>query len=211
MSKSKYIKTLNELKEILSADREALRALELLKSRVELLKERENLKGPDSEFPLPREISGGGYALFSDGACRGNPGPGAWGMMGQDSSGAVIFTASGVETRTTNNRMELIGAISGMEILLSEDDFDESSTVCLYSDSKYVVDGAKSWVEGWKGRGWKKSDKSVPENIDLWRQLDQLKAKFTDLRFFWVKGHSGHPQNEKCDLLANQALDEAGF
>ena len=81
----------------------------------------------------------------------------------------------------------------------------------LFSDSKYVVDGLKSWIHGWKRRGWKKADKKVPENVELWQQLDQLVSKFKNIEYQWVKGHAGHPQNERCDQLANEALDDAGF
>ena len=162
-------------------------------------------------FPLPKEIEGqGDVAIFSDGACRGNPGPGSWGIMGQNSKGEVLFEASGIDVPTTNNRMELLGAIESLKRI--EDLYDLSSTnVFLYSDSKYVVDGINQWVPGWKKRGWKKADKKTPENVELWQELDNLTAKFPSLKYLWVKGHAGHPQNERCDFLANQALDEAGF
>ena len=87
----------------------------------------------------------------------------------------------------------------------------EVGAVFLYSDSKYVVDGIQKWVPGWKRRGWKKADNKAPENLDLWQELDVLVSKFDELQFKWVKGHSGHPQNEFCDQLANKSLDESGF
>ncbi|PIK16746.1 MAG: ribonuclease HI [Halobacteriovorax sp. JY17] len=151
------------------------------------------------------------YALFSDGACRGNPGPGAWGMVGQNAKGEVLFKGSGVETTTTNNRMEMMGAIEAMKYLLSEGVNTDSAEVYLYSDSKYVVDGLKSWMQGWKNRGWKKADKKTPENVDLWQELDRISSSFSNIQYLWVKGHAGHPQNELCDQLANEALDDSGF
>lgn len=164
------------------------------------------------ELPLPKEIkSEAQLAIFSDGACRGNPGPGAWGMVGQDHKGSVLFKGSGVETRTTNNRMEMTGAIEAFKAILNEELEACELSVLLYSDSKYVVDGMKSWMKGWKARGWKKADKKTPENVDLWQELDQVVANFKEVKYFWVKGHAGHPQNELCDQLANEALDDSGF
>jgi ribonuclease HI len=169
------------------------------------------------QFPLPHEITSlnDAFALFSDGACRGNPGPGSWGSMGQNINGEVIFEASGVDTVTTNNKMELEGAIQALERLKSHQQaggLSAKTPVILYSDSKYVVDGIMKWVPGWKRRGWKKADKKTPENVEQWQELDRLKLEFGEaLSFRWVKGHAGHPQNERCDQLANLALDEAGF
>ena len=164
-------------------------------------------------FPLPTEIISEdvGYAVFSDGACRGNPGPGAWGAMAQNSSGNVLFTASGVESLTTNNQMELEGAFQGLYQLSELDEFDYSHKVRIYSDSKYVVDGVQKWVSGWMKRGWKKADGKTPENVEYWKKLTELNDKFGNIKYIWVKGHNGHPQNEKCDQLANEALDESGF
>ena len=166
-----------------------------------------------SGFPIPEEVVDRrwGFALFSDGACRGNPGPGAWGVMAQNSVGEVIFEASGMEPDTTNNRMELVGAIEALEKFMEyAEKFSlptEDISVRLFSDSKYVVDGISSWVPGWKKRGWRKADRKVPENLDLWRKLDAMVSTFSDLRFLWVRGHDGHPQNERCDRLANDVLD----
>jgi len=166
------------------------------------------------EYPVPSEASQiSAYTLYSDGACRGNPGPGAWGSIGQDPSGVLLFEISGIDFRTTNNRMELEGAIKAIEVFidhLEENDLAISAPVILYSDSKYVVDGLEKWVPGWKSRGWKKADKKAPENLELWQTLDALKSRMPQLKMRWVKGHSGHPQNERCDQLANIALDEAG-
>ncbi|MBC7428698.1 MAG: ribonuclease HI [Bacteriovorax sp.] len=155
------------------------------------------------------------YAIFADGACRGNPGPGAWGVMIQDAKGDVILKASGVDVPTTNNKMELEGVIRGLNGLIEkwieEGTSDSISPVFVYSDSKYVTEGISSWVTGWKNRGWKKADGKEPENILLWKELDRLKSRFENINFLWVKGHAGHPQNEMCDRMCNLALDEAGF
>lgn len=159
-----------------------------------------------SVYPLPKESVGSNYdfCIFSDGGCRGNPGPGGWGAMIQNMVGDIVYEGSGFEANTTNNKMELRGAISGMKKakLLGADN------ILLVSDSKYVLEGIRSWLDGWKKRGWKKADKKEPENLDLWKQIDVLKSDFTKLDCKWVKGHTGHPQNERCDELANKAMDE---
>ena len=161
-----------------------------------------------SELSLPNEIKNqDDLALFSDGACRGNPGPGAWAYIVQDISGEVIAKDQDVAAKTTNNRMELAGAIEALKFLK---DSKKSGTFYLYTDSRYVVDGIEKWVAGWKARGWKKADKKEPENLELWKLLDQLNNELK-VNFKWVKGHAGHPQNELCDQMANEALDEAGY
>lgn len=161
-----------------------------------------------SELSLPNEIKNqDDLALFSDGACRGNPGPGAWAYIVQDKSGEVIAKDQDVAAKTTNNRMELAGAIEALKFLK---DSKKSGTFYLYTDSRYVVDGIEKWVAGWKARGWKKADKKEPENLELWKLLDQLNNELK-VNFKWVKGHAGHPQNELCDQMANEALDEAGY
>ncbi|RPJ76098.1 MAG: ribonuclease HI [Alphaproteobacteria bacterium] len=156
-----------------------------------------------------------GFAIFADGACRGNPGPGAWATIIQDTNSEIILKSSGVDVPTTNNKMELEGVIRGLKGLIEkwiEDGIsDRESPVFVYSDSKYVVEGIEKWVVGWKARGWKKADNKDPENLLLWKELDQLKLSFDHINFLWVKGHAGHPQNEMCDRMANLALDEAGF
>ncbi|MCR9206504.1 MAG: ribonuclease HI, partial [Halobacteriovoraceae bacterium] len=141
------------------------------------------------------------------GACRGNPGPGAWGSLILSQKNEVLYEGSGVELGTTNNRMELMGAIDCLRNLKD----DTNKKIAVISDSKYVVDGITTWVAGWKKRGWKKADKKTPENLDLWQDLDSLAETFQNLKFQWVKGHSGYPQNEYVDELANHALDDAGF
>ena len=161
------------------------------------------------DFVLPKEISTpGAVAVFTDGACRGNPGPGAYGFMIQDQTGAVVAEGSDIATHTTNNKMELMGVIKGLEMV--QDALPFANEIYVYTDSKYVVDGINSWVAGWKRRGWKKADNKVPENIDLWKSLDMLATQMSP-KFNWVKGHAGHPQNEYVDQLANIALDKNGY
>ena len=132
--------------------------------------------------------------LYTDGACSGNPGPGGWGAileyMGHEKE------LSGGEENTTNNRMELTAVIEGLACL------KESCIVELYSDSKYVIDGLqKGWAEGWKKRGWIKSDKKPALNPDLWERLLALTARH-EMRYHWVKGHSTNPKNNRCDEMA---------
>lgn len=169
-------------------------------------------------FPVPGEVLNqpNRVALFADGACRGNPGPGAWAAVAQDEKGRILFSSSGVDVRTTNNKMELQGAIEALTQLKTFYEDGKARTVLemnafLYSDSKYVVEGMRSWVHAWKKRGWRKADNKVPENSELWKLLDEKIKDFQKVEFIWVKGHDGHPQNEYCDQLANEALDEAGF
>lgn len=132
--------------------------------------------------------------IFSDGACSGNPGPGGYGVILR--FGEHIKELSGGEHETTNNRMELTGVIKGLDAL------KEPCEVTLTTDSKYVVDSVtKGWVYGWKSKGWKKSDGKTALNVDLWEQLLPLLQKHK-VNFVWVKGHAGHPENERCDKLA---------
>lgn len=132
--------------------------------------------------------------IFSDGACSGNPGPGGYGVILR--FGEHTKELSGGEHETTNNRMELTGVIKGLDAL------KEPCEVTLTTDSKYVVDSVtKGWVYGWKNKGWKKSDGKPALNVDLWEQLLPLLQKHK-VNFVWVKGHAGHPENERCDELA---------
>lgn len=139
--------------------------------------------------------------LYTDGACSGNPGPGGWAYILRDGPTGQEREASGGEPETTNNRMELNAVIEGLRALT------RSCRVELYSDSKYVLQGIESWMAGWKKNGWRrKSGGRLEEvkNVDLWKQLDQLTHKH-DIRFHYVPGHSGHPENERCDALAVEA------
>ncbi len=137
--------------------------------------------------------------IFTDGACRGNPGPGGWGVLlrhnGQEK------TLYGAEPLTTNNRMELMAAIRALESL------KRPCRVRLVTDSQYVQKGIQEWLAGWKQRGWKTSARKPVKNVDLWQRLD-LAANGHQIRWHWVRGHSGHPENELVDALANRAIDE---
>lgn len=219
MKKSEVLKTLKKLRSVYDQFPNCLEALELLESVVPNLPEQKSTKELDwnSSFVLPDEMKeqASAYAIFADGACRGNPGPGAWATMIQDAKGEILLKSSGVDMPTTNNKMELEGVIRGLKGLIEkwveEGHSDHESPVFIYSDSKYVVEGMSSWVPGWKSRGWKKADGKEPENLILWQELDDLSRRFDRIRFIWVKGHAGHPQNEMCDRMCNLALDEAGF
>ena len=137
--------------------------------------------------------------IYTDGACRGNPGRGGWGAILV--YGSKEKEISGGEAMTTNNRMELMGAISALELL------KEACDVTLTSDSKYLTDAInKGWLEQWKRNGWKKADKKPVLNPELWQRLDALLAKHT-VRFVWVHGHEGHVYNERCDVLATTFAD----
>lgn len=137
--------------------------------------------------------------IFTDGACRGNPGPGGWGAVLR--YGSTEKTLSGGEPDTTNNRMELMAAIMALEALT------QPCQVVLTTDSRYVMDGITQWMANWKKRGWKTASKQPVKNADLWRRLDAACSKHT-IEWQWVKGHSGHPENEKADALANRGIDE---
>ncbi len=122
--------------------------------------------------------------------------------------------AEGVEYEayTTNNKMELSGPLKGLsellEVLPSKGKDPLLTKIKIITDSKYVVDGMKSWVTGWKARGWKKADNKAPENIELWQALDSIRGKFMEVEWMWVRGHDGHPQNEYCDRKANEVMDD---
>ncbi len=137
--------------------------------------------------------------IFTDGACRGNPGPGGWGVLLRYNG--VEKELLGAEPKTTNNRMELVAAIKGLESL------SRPCQVRLTTDSIYVKNGITQWLKDWKRRDWKTANKKMVKNVDLWQQLDLISAKH-DVEWCWVKGHSGHTENERADTLANQAIDE---
>ncbi len=135
--------------------------------------------------------------IYTDGGCLGNPGPGGYGVVLRYGPHEKRLSAG--FRRTTNNRMEIMAAIAGLEAL------KDSCQVTLYSDSKYLVDAmTQGWVTRWKARGWKRNKTDHALNVDLWQRLLDLCARH-DVRFQWVKGHAGHPENEACDALANQA------
>lgn len=137
--------------------------------------------------------------IYTDGACKGNPGPGGWGVLlrynGQEK------TLHGGEGHTTNNRMELMAAIKGLESLT------RPCVVDLYTDSQYLRQGMMDWMAGWKKNGWRNSKKEPVKNVDLWQMLDALAAQH-QIKWHWVKGHSGHIENDRVDALANQGIEE---
>lgn len=132
--------------------------------------------------------------IFTDGACKGNPGPGGWGVILR--SGEQVKELHGGEPATTNNRMELTAVIQGLSALTRR------CKVKLWTDSQYVQKGITAWIVDWKRRGWRTADKKPVKNVDLWQQLDALAAQH-DVEWLWVKGHAGHPENERADELAN--------
>ena len=136
--------------------------------------------------------------IYTDGACSGNPGPGGWGAILRFRAAGKVFEKeiSGGEASTTNNRMELTGLLEALRQLKEPCDID------LYSDSQYVINGLeKGWAKGWRARGWRKADKSPALNADLWAQLLAESEKHV-IHYHWLKGHAGHPENERCDRLA---------
>ena len=137
--------------------------------------------------------------MFTDGACRGNPGRGGWGVLLR--YGSREKTLHGGDPDTTNNRMELTAVIRGLEAL------KRPSSVVITTDSKDVLSGITEWLPNWKKRDWKTAGKKPVQNMELWQRLEQLVARH-EIEWQWVKGHSGHPENELADQLANQGIDE---
>jgi ribonuclease HI len=136
--------------------------------------------------------------IYTDGACKGNPGPGGWGaLLQRDGSERELC---GGEPDTTNNRMELTAVIRALEALKRPCEID------LYTDSQYVQKGISEWIASWKRRGWKTADRKPVKNVDLWLELDRIAAGHS-IRWHWVKGHAGHPQNERADELANLGIE----
>jgi ribonuclease HI len=138
-----------------------------------------------------------GIEIFTDGACSGNPGPGGWGAILRSSGHEKEL--SGGEKATTNNRMEMMAVIQGLAALT------RPSAVTLYTDSRYVLDGATKWIKNWKKNGWKTADKKPVKNEDLWRLLE-VEAARHQIVWKWVRGHDGHPENERADALARGAI-----
>lgn len=137
--------------------------------------------------------------VYSDGACSGNPGPGGWGVV--LISGHHRKEIHGGEANTTNNRMELLAAIQGLAAL------KRKSSVEVWTDSAYVKNGITQWIHGWKRNGWRTADKKPVKNAELWQQLDELRHKH-EVTWHWLKGHAGHPENEKADALAREGMAE---
>ncbi len=138
--------------------------------------------------------------LFTDGACSGNPGPGGWAYILRHPATGRQIEATGAEDQTTNNRMELTAVIQGLSALT------RPARVELFSDSEYVLKGLNEWLDAWKARGWRTAARKPVKNDDLWRTLDSLRQRHS-LHFNWVRGHSDHPENERCDQLAVAARE----
>jgi len=137
--------------------------------------------------------------IFTDGACSGNPGPGGWGAILR--IGERERELSGGDPATTNNRMEMMGAIAALEAL------KRPCRVKLFTDSKYLLDGATKWIHGWKKNGWRTADKKPVKNVELWQRLDTARAGH-QVDWTWVKGHAGHPENERVDQLARSEIEK---
>ena len=144
-------------------------------------------------------VMGEWVEIFTDGACSGNPGPGGWGVLLRFKG--TELELSGSEPRTTNNRMEMMAAIAALEVL------KRPCKVELTTDSTYLRDGITRWIHAWKRRGWKTADKKPVKNVDLWQRLEAALSGH-EVDWHWVRGHSGHPENERADSLARQAIEE---
>ncbi len=139
---------------------------------------------------------------YTDGACSGNPGPGGWGVLMRAMDGDRIVKQrelKGGEADTTNNRMELLAAINALEVL------ERPSTITIVTDSAYVKNGVTAWIHGWKRNGWKTAARKPVKNVELWQRLDRAQARHT-VTFEWVRGHAGHPENERADELARAGM-----
>ncbi len=141
--------------------------------------------------------------IYTDGACSGNPGPGGWGALMIARDGNTVLKERelcGGEEHTTNNRMELLGAIHALEAL------ERPAKITVITDSAYVKNGVTSWIHGWKRNGWKTSNKKPVKNVELWQRIDAAQARH-DVTWEWVKGHAGHPENERADELARAGME----
>jgi len=139
---------------------------------------------------------------YTDGACSGNPGPGGWGALLQAKDGEVVVKErelKGGEANTTNNRMELLAAIHALEAL------EKPSVITVVTDSAYVKNGVTGWIHGWKRNGWKTANRKPVKNVELWQRIDEAQARHT-VTLEWVKGHAGHPENERADELARAGM-----
>lgn len=139
---------------------------------------------------------------WTDGACSGNPGPGGWGVLMRAVDGETVLKErelQGGEADTTNNRMELLAAINALEALT------RPSVITITTDSAYVKNGVGGWIHGWKRNGWKTADRKPVKNVDLWQRLDEAQARHT-VTWKWIKGHAGHPENERADELARAGM-----
>lgn len=151
---------------------------------------------PNSQSPIPNATDSQIVSIHTDGACSKNPGPGGWGVVVHFADGSIKELGGGLR-ETTNNQMELQGAIAALEFLANR---KQSASVDLYTDSKYVLDGITKWIKGWKKNGWQTKDNKPVKNQEYWQQLDRLNS--SNIRWHWVEGHSGDPDNERCDAIA---------
>ncbi len=141
--------------------------------------------------------------MYTDGACKGNPGPGGWGVLLRSADGTEKEMFGG-ELETTNNRMEMTAVIQGLRVL------KRPCTIVLHLDSQYVLKGITEWLAGWKAKGWKTASKQPVKNVDLWQELDQIVSQAGHtIDWRWVKGHAGDPGNERADALANRGVEQA--
>jgi ribonuclease HI len=192
----------DDIRQLIKALRNALQEREpIYETPVHCLVEGSALKPTRKagESSVDRLIEPLDFKVFTDGACKGNPGPGAWATIIQH--GGDEDTRSGFEPWTTNNRMELMAVIEALRIL------DESSVVTVVTDSRYVRDGISKWIHAWKKNGWRTSTGAQVKNAELWRSLDG-EAKKRTVNWEWVPGHSGHPENARCDSLARATIVE---
>ncbi len=150
------------------------------------------------EDPQEKQTEKPAVILYADGACSGNPGPGGWCAILEDPVTGRTFELTGADPQTTNNRMELTAVLEGLRRLKAP------SRVRVVTDSRYIVDGMKSWIRTWVANGWRTSDRKPVKNRELWEELLRL-SKLHEVRFEWTAGHSGHPENERCDQLAVEA------
>ena len=148
---------------------------------------------------MTEEVSKTEVTIYTDGACKGNPGPGGWGCWLK--AGTAERELFGGVPQTTNNRMELTAVIKGLSVLTRR------CSVAVYTDSEYVRNGITTWIHAWKKRGWRTADGKPVKNVELWQQLETL-SQSHEVQWHWVKGHAGHAENERADQLANRGLDE---
>jgi ribonuclease HI len=202
MVKKNYLTWLKKIENLIGPSPAIDEIREKIQSLPETVKKEEF-----QELPPPLELAdfSQGVLVVTDGACRGNPGPGAWAIVAQNKAGEILYQDAGFEKQTTNNRMELRAAIKGLDFFSK---CPQNHKLIFMSDSKYVVEGISQWMQNWKQRGWKKADGKTPENVDLWQEMDEVLNNVPPHEIRWVKGHSGHPQNEFCDQLCNKTLDD---
>ncbi len=213
LKKKLCLQYLRELGQCLKQEQEQ-DALKILESAVQAWPDDETAqptfgRSPSGTHGLDLRQHPQALFLYTDGACRNNPGPGAWAVLLQDAQNNVLAEASGSEFLTTNNRMELQAVIEGLKAAgqYFKEKMIQNPELFLYSDSQLVVNGIESWLAKWKQKNWIKSNGQPVENQEYWQEVDAL-AENMKIYPTWVRGHNGHPQNEYCDHLANQALDE---